>query len=143
MNNECSFITISAFAYNESKINKKIHATAINFVIMSVALLQFFMIVFSLIRSLDSDVTTLSSLNPRTKVAMGLFILTINICSAQIWSNTCKKISPIKYDDVLLANDPDDENSKIFLPQVLKAMTRDTESEGPSPATHNTDYQTF
>ena len=97
--NECSITTISAFAYNESKINKKIHATAINFVIMSVALLQFFMIVFSLIRSLDSDVTTLSSLNPRTKVAMGLFILTINICSAQIWSNTCKKISPIKYDD--------------------------------------------
>jgi hypothetical protein len=36
--------------YAPSKINKKIHATAIHFVIMSVALLQFLMVVFSFIR---------------------------------------------------------------------------------------------
>jgi hypothetical protein len=39
-----------AFVYAPSKINKKIHATAIHFVIMSVALLQFLMVVFSFIR---------------------------------------------------------------------------------------------
>ena len=61
---------------------------------MSVALLQFFMIVFSLIRSLDSDVTTLSSLNPRTKVALGLFILTINICSAQSGPTPARRSAP-------------------------------------------------
>ena len=101
---------LTAFAYKESRINKKIHATAIHFVIMSVALLQFFMIVFSFIRSLDTDMKTISF---RTKVAMGLFILTVNICSAQIWSNTCKRISAVRYEDVLLANDPNDDNSKV------------------------------
>jgi hypothetical protein len=39
-----------AFVYAPSKINKRIHATAIHFVIMSVALLQFLMVVFSFIR---------------------------------------------------------------------------------------------
>ena len=56
---------------------------------MSVALLQLVMIVFSLIRSLDPDSQTLTL---RTKVAVGLFVLTLNVCSAHIWSNTCRKI---------------------------------------------------
>ena len=54
-----------AFVYARSKINKKVHALAINFVIMSVALLQFFMVIFSFIRSLDYS---FSALDPRTKV---------------------------------------------------------------------------
>ena len=106
-----------AFVYAKSKINKKVHATAINFVIMSVALLQFFMVVFSFIRSLDSDLKTI---NLRTKCALALFILTLNVCSAQIWSNTCRRISPIKYEDVLLGDDPEDEHDQIYLPAVLK-----------------------
>ena len=100
----------SAYAYNRSKINKKIHATAIHFVIMSVALLQLIMIVFSVIRSLDPDSKTL---NLRSKVAIGLFILTLNVSSAQIWSNTCRKISPIMYCDVLLADDPNDGHDEV------------------------------
>merc|ERR1712096_379699 len=102
--------------YARSKISKKVHANAIYFVIMSVALLQFFMIVFSVVRSLDSNFSTLDL---RTKVALALFILTLNICSAQIWSNTCKRISPIKYEDVLLGEDPGDEHDQIYLPKVL------------------------
>ena len=101
---------LPAYAYNRSKINKKIHATAIHFVIMSVALLQLIMIVFSVIRSLDPDIKTL---NLRSKVAIGLFILTLNVSSAQIWSNTCRKISPIKYEDVLLADDPSDGHDEV------------------------------
>jgi hypothetical protein len=38
-------------------------------------------------------------------VAVGLFVLTLNVCSAQIWSATCKKISPIKYEDIILVED--------------------------------------
>jgi hypothetical protein len=38
-------------------------------------------------------------------VAIGLFVLTLNVCSAQIWSATCKKISPIKYEDIILVED--------------------------------------
>ena len=110
-----------AFVYARSKINKKVHATAINFVIMSVALLQFFMVVFSFIRSLDSDFKTI---NLRTKAALALFILTLNICSAQIWSNTCRRISPIKYEDVLLGDDPEDEHDQLYLPAVLKDISQ-------------------
>ena len=40
-----------AYVYAPSKISKRIHATAIHLVIISVALLQFLMVVFTLIRS--------------------------------------------------------------------------------------------
>ena len=110
-----------AFVYARSKINKKIHATAINFVIMSVALLQLFMVIFSFIRSLDSK---FSALDLRTKVSLGLFIITLNVCSAQIWSNTCRKISPVKYEDVMLWEDKEDGHDKIYLPKVLTSKTR-------------------
>jgi len=118
-----------AFVYARSKINKKVHATAINFVIMSVALLQFFLIVFSFIRSLDSN---LGSLDLQTKVALALFILTLNVCSAQIWSNTCRRISPVKYEDVLLGEDPDDHHDQIYLPKVL--MDRVPQNNKPENA---------
>ncbi|XP_023342328.1 CSC1-like protein 2 [Eurytemora carolleeae] len=80
-----------AFVYAPSKINKKVHASAINFVIMSVGLLQFFMVIFSILRSGD-----FSNITPRTKYALVLFVITINIFTAQIWSNFCRKLSPIK-----------------------------------------------
>ena len=105
-----------AYVYAWSRINKKVHATAINFVIMSVALLQFFMVIFSFIRSFDNS---LSNLDWRTKVSLILFIVTINICSAQIWSNTCRKISPVKYEDVMLWQDSEDGHDEIYLPKVL------------------------
>jgi len=105
-----------AYVYSPSKISKKIHATAINFVIMSVALLQFLMVVFSVIRSGDIQQGLVT---PQTKVAIGLFVLTLNICSAQIWATTCKKISPIKYEDILLAEDKDDDWSP-YIPDVLR-----------------------
>jgi len=111
-----------AFAYERSKINKKVHATAINFVIMSVALLQFFMIIFSVIRSLDDSIKAFSM---KTKVAIILFFITLNVCSSQIWSNTCRKISPIKYEDVMLADDKDEHMASVFLPEVLKATVMD------------------
>jgi len=124
-----------AFVYARSKISKKVHATAINFVIMSVALLQFFMIVFSVIRSLDSN---FQALNMRTKVAIGLFVLTLNVCSAQIWSNTCRKISPIKYLDVLLGEDMDDEHNEEYLPRVLKQYLCAEERGGNLRKDYNT-----
>ena len=105
-----------AYVYAWSRINKKVHATAINFVIMSVALLQFFMVVFSFVRSFDNS---LSNLDWRTKVSLILFIVTINICSAQIWSNTCRKIAPVKYEDVMLWDDKDDGHDELYLPKVL------------------------
>ena len=82
---------------------------------MSVTLLQLIMIVFSVIRSLDPDIKTL---NMRSKVAIGLFILTLNVNSAQILSNTCRKISPIKYEDVLMPDDPHDGHDEVNIPHI-------------------------
>ena len=118
-----------AFVYAPSRINKKVHATAINFVIMSVALLQFFMVVFSFIRSLDSS---FNSLDVRTKVSLALFIVTLNVCSAQIWSNTCRKISPVKYEDVMLWEDKEDGHDKIYLPKVLTSKEHELVSTSTS-----------
>ena len=41
------------------------------------------------------------------------------MCSAQIWSHTCGKIAPIKYQDVLLFEDKNDGHDNIYLPSVL------------------------
>jgi len=107
-----------AFVYLPSKINKNVHRSAINFVIFSVTLLQVFMVIFSFIRSLGGD---LSDLSMRTKVALGLFLLTLMIFSAQIWSDLCKRMSPIKYVHVLYAEDDTlEEHNEEYIPDVLK-----------------------
>jgi len=104
-----------AFVYAPSKINKKVHASAINFVIMSVGLLQLFMVIFSILRS-----GKLAYMTARTKYALVLFVITINIFTAQIWSSFCRRLSPIKYEDVLYLEDGDDEHLQPYLPNVLK-----------------------
>jgi len=109
-----------AFVYAPSKINKKVHASAINFVIMSVGLLQFFMVAFSILRSGKLDLMT-----ERTKYALVLFVITINIFTAQIWSSFCRRLSPIKYEDVLYLEDGGDEDHlQPYLPTVLKEPER-------------------
>merc|ERR1719154_862742 len=104
-----------AFVYAPSKINKKVHASAINFVIMSVGLLQLFMVIFSILRS-----GKIAYMTARTKYALVLFVITINIFTAQIWSSFCRRLSPIKYEDVLYPEDGDDEHLQPYLPNVLK-----------------------
>ena len=43
-------------------------------------------------------------------------IISLNVCSAQIWSNICRKISPIKYEDVMLWEDEENCHVNIYLP---------------------------
>jgi len=104
-----------AFVYAPSKINKKVHISAINFVILSVGLLQFFMVAFTILRS--GEIANLTYLS---KYTLALFVITINIFSAQVWAATCKKLSPIKYVDVLYNEDMDENNRPEYLPDVLK-----------------------
>ena len=54
---------------------------------------QFFMTVFTVLRS-----GSLSSLTIMSKVSLGLFFITVNIFSAQLWADTCSKCSPIEYE---------------------------------------------
>jgi hypothetical protein len=72
---------------------------------------------FSFIRSINVKV---DNLTPRTKLSMGLLFLSIMIFSAQIWSDFCKKMSPIKYADVLFTEDEsDEEHQQKYIPEVL------------------------
>ena len=110
-----------AFIYAPSKINKEVHVSAINFVIFSVGLLQFFMVVFTILRT--GEIANLTLLSKYTLI---LFVLTINIFTAQVWASTCKKLSPIKYVDDLYNEETEDDFKTEYLPDVLK----DTELAG-------------
>ena len=103
------------YAYKPSKINKKVHSTAINFVILSTVMLQFFMMMFSLIRN-----GTFDNLTVRTEISIMLFLLSVNIYSAQLWSDTCKKFSPIDYvESTYIRDDFDEEKNGIYAPVTL------------------------
>merc|ERR1719154_125967 len=116
-----------AFVYAPSKINKSVHRSAINFVIFCVTLLQVFMASFSFIRSWNG---TVNNLTTRTKLSMVLLFLSIMIFSAQIWSDFCKKMSPIKYSDVLFIEDEaDDEHDQKYIPDVLRSNYPGKEKE--------------
>merc|ERR1719300_1010862 len=105
-----------AFVYTRSKINKNVHRSAINFVMFSVGLLQVFMLSFSFIRSYNGDALSLSL---RTKISLILFVLTLMVFAAQTWSNFCKKLSPIKYLDVLYVEDGEESVEYPYVPEVL------------------------
>merc|ERR1711874_287701 len=58
-------------------------------------LLQFFMVIFILLRS-----GSVSSLTWLSKYAIVLFVITVNVWSSQTWAATCRRPSPIHYVDV-------------------------------------------
>ena len=117
------------FVYAPTKVNHKLHATAIKMVIVSVALLQVFTLTFNFVKS--QNPFNLTMMNWRTRVCLILLVLTINVCSAQIWSHLCRKIAPIKYQEVMLLNNKNDGHDNIYLPSVLidnEANTRPSRS---------------
>jgi hypothetical protein len=108
-----------AFVYAKSKINKNVHRSAINFVMFCVTLLQVFMVIFSFIRSFNGEVTDLSN---RTKISLVLFVLTLMVFAAQACSDFCKKLSPIKFLDVMYSEDGAEEEQQVYLPEVLSSL---------------------
>jgi len=124
-----------AFVYDRSKINKNVHRSAINFVMFSVALLQVFMVIFSFIRSLNHD--NINVLTARTKISLLLFVLTLMVFAAQTWSDLCKRLSPIKYEDVLYSEDGGEEEQGPYTPPVLEGGQgpglEGREARSPSP----------
>ena len=83
------------------------------FVIFSVGLLQFFMVVFTILRT--GEIANLTLLSKYTLI---LFVLTINIFTAQVWASTCKKLSPIKYVDDLYNEEIEDDFKTEYLPDT-------------------------
>lgn len=107
------------YAYKPSKINKGVHSTAISFVILSTLVLLFFMMVFTVIRS-----GGLSELTLKSKAEIGLFLVAVNIFSAQLWSDTCKKFSPIEYLECTYLRESELHNREhIYLPDILKSSS--------------------
>ena len=120
-----------AFVYAPSKVNHKMHATAIKMVIVSVALLQVFTLTFNFVKS--QNPFNLTMMDWRTRVCLILLVVTINVCSAQIWSHTCRKIAPIKYQDVMLLQNKNDGHDNIYLPSVLIDNEANTSQPSHSP----------
>ena len=105
------------YVYKPSKINKKVHATAISFIVLSTVVLQFFMTIFSVLRS----GVALTELTLRSKYAIGLFLVSVNIFSAQLWSDTCKKFSPIEYMECTLVREQDLHQPDFdYVPDILQ-----------------------
>ena len=108
------------YGYKPSKINKKAHSTAIHYVVLNALILQFVMMIFFLIRN------GLNKLRMISSVSIGVFLLSLNIYSAQLWSSTCEKLSPIDYLECsyIREDDVDDEKEKndIYLPITLMTV---------------------
>lgn len=103
------------YVYKPSKINKEVHSTAISFVVLSTVVLLFFMMVFTVIRS-----GSLSELTMKSKVEIGLFLLAVNIFSAQLWSDTCKKFSPIEFIECTYLRESETlSQNHVYIPDVL------------------------
>jgi len=76
------------FAYGPSKISSRIHASAINIVIISITLQQLSFTSLSILRQGFNDVSVFSLIG---------FCVTLLFLSAQIFLNWCRGFSPISY----------------------------------------------
>ena len=65
---------------------------------------------------------SITELSLRSKFSIGLFLVSVNIFSAQLWSETCKKFSPISYKECTLVREQDlHQPDYDYLPDILKA----------------------
>lgn len=82
------------YAYKRSKINKNIHATAVNMVIVSLLIQQLILLFFNLIRGRSSDSSLLSA---RAIFSITMFSIFLLLFLAQVFFHIFKGISPIQY----------------------------------------------
>ena len=75
------------------------------------------MMVFSLIRS-----GSWSNFSSRSKVSIAFFLVSINVFSAQLWADTCRKFSPIEFVECIYIKDDsklDSGKKPVYLPETL------------------------
>jgi hypothetical protein len=82
------------YAYKRSKINKNIHATAVNMVIVSLLIQQLILLFFNLIRGRASDSSILSA---RAIFSITMFTIFLGLFVAQVFFHIFKGFSPIQY----------------------------------------------
>jgi len=111
-----------------SKIDLKVHRSAINFVIFASGMLQFYMTTLSVVRNLKESVMDLS---PRSSVSIFLMLSCGAVFFAHACAPFCRRMSPIKYQDLLLPDLERDnlEDGERYLPEVLKGSIVQTEKK--------------
>ncbi|XP_064621129.1 calcium permeable stress-gated cation channel 1-like [Lineus longissimus] len=102
------------FAYGPSKIDKDIHASAINFVIVAVILLQFNVVFFTILRS--------EKMHGLSVFSMIALFITLIIFLGRVCFGWFKGLSPISYKQFTESTDAPStrEQSKPFVPKVLQ-----------------------
>ena len=89
-----------------------------------------------------------SSLRILLQVMFGVFIVSVNVFSAQLWAETCRKISPIEYVEVTYIRDDVDQSEYVYLPEVLAECFPESgggggEDSGVGEAGRDQEYGTF
>ena len=105
------------YAYKPTKISKKIHKTVINFFVLSTVILQFFMMMLIAIRT-ESFAQFKLNLSSKSTVSVFLFFISVNVYSASLWSETCKKLNPVEFVEGVYIKEKD-ESFKIYAPEML------------------------
>ena len=54
------------------------------------------------------------------QVMIGIFLVSVNVFSAQLWSETCKKFSPIEYLECTVFVEDDTVADRVYLPDILR-----------------------
>lgn len=93
------------YAYKRSKINKNIHATAVNIVIVSLLIQQLILLFFNLIRGKGSDDNS-SFLSARAIFSITMFTIFLGLFMAQVFFHFFKGFSPIQYTYQPMQNNP-------------------------------------
>ena len=83
------------YAYKRSKINKNIHATAVNCVIVSLLIQQLILLFFNVVRGKSSPNSTL--LNPKAIFSITMFTIFLGLFAVQFFFHIFKGWSPIQY----------------------------------------------
>lgn len=111
------------FAYGPSKISSRIHASAINIVIISITLQQLSFTSLSILRQGFNDISIYSLIG---------FCITLLFLSAQIFLNWCRGFSPISYQNYRSSRGSSDQTSPQrngsqhqFVPEVLHPPQND------------------
>ena len=84
------------YAYKRSKINKNIHATAVNMVIVSLLIQQLILLFFNLVRG-RSTTPDNTILNPRAIFSITMFTIFLGLFATQVFFHIFKGFSPIQY----------------------------------------------
>ncbi|XP_022103768.1 CSC1-like protein 2 isoform X1 [Acanthaster planci] len=103
------------FAYKSSRIDKDIHNTAINFVVVAGMLLQLSVLFFSVLR--------LGSVDPRSILLSVFLVLCIGLYIAKVCFNIWMGYIPPAYDEFTNVEDqapPAEDDVKHFIPDVLQ-----------------------